>query len=114
MEKETPRLYEGMYLLNSGLSEEARKGALEHLQNEIAACGGEIQKIHERGRQRLAYQINGRREGYYYIIYFSVRPSAIMELWREYHLNENLMRFLTLRVEKVQESIEFKKMAENA
>lgn len=112
MSEEKQNLYEGMYIVSATLSDDARSKALDRIQNEITQRGGEILKVHDQGRKRMAYEISGHREGYYYIIYFNVKPSAIGEIWREYHLNEDLIRFLTLRTEKVMEKIEFKALAE--
>lgn len=112
MKHETPNLYEGMYILSATLSEDARAKALDRIQNGITSRGGKIEKIHNQGRKRLAYGIDGHREGYYYVLYFDVKPSAIEELWQEYHLNEDLIRFITLRTDKVLDKIEFKTLEE--
>jgi small subunit ribosomal protein S6 len=112
MSQDRPNLYEGMYVISATLSDDARHKALDRIQNGITSRGGEIKKLHERGRQRLAYEIDGHREGYYYVIYFNAPPSAILELWQEYHLNEDLVRFITLRTDKVMEKIEFKTLVE--
>jgi len=112
MSENKQHLYEGMYVISATLSDEARKKAVEKIQNGIVEHGGEILKVHDQGRRRLAYQIDGHREGYYYLIYFSVLPAAISELWHDYHLNEDLIRFITLRTEKVMEKIEFKSLVE--
>lgn len=106
------QLYEGMYILRANLSEDARQKALERLQSEITERGGSIEKLHDQGRRRLAYEIEGNREGYYYLFYFKAPATSITELWREYHLNEDLLRFITLRTEKVMEKIEFKSLGE--
>lgn len=103
-----PHLYEGMYILSATLSEDARNKALDRIVNGITSRGGQIEKIFDQGRKKLAYQINSRREGYYYIIFFSIEPNFVKELWEEYHINEDLVRFMNLRVESVPESIEFK------
>jgi len=110
MAKEKSRLYEGMYILSATLSDDARKKALEKITSGITDCGGEIKKIHEQGRKKLSYEINGRREGYYYVLYFTVTTTAIAKLWRDYHLNEDLIRFTTLQVENVMEEIKFKSL----
>ena len=112
MNPEKKALYEGMYILSSTLSDDARRKGLERITQEIEDHGGEIHKIHEQGRKKLAYEIKGFREGYYYLLYFSVPPKAIEELWREYHLNEDLIRFVTLRTDAVQETLEFVTLAE--
>jgi small subunit ribosomal protein S6 len=108
MKPKNQNLYEGMYVIRATLSEDARQKALEKIQNGITQHGGEIVKIHDQGRRRLAYDIDGHREGYYYLLYFKVIPSAISELWQEYHLNEDLVRFITLTTDKVLDKIEFK------
>jgi small subunit ribosomal protein S6 len=112
MSLDNPNLYEGMYVISAKLSEDARQKALDKIINGITSRGGEIQKIHEQGRRRLAYEITGHREGYYYIVYFTVKPSCIKDLWAEYHLHEDLVRFVTLRTEAVMEKIEFKPLVE--
>jgi small subunit ribosomal protein S6 len=108
MTEQSKNLYEGMYILSATLSDDARNKALDKIQKGITGQGGEILKIHEQGRRRLAYDIGGHREGYYYLVYFEVNPDAVNELWQEYHLNEDLVRFMTLRAEKVLDKIEFK------
>jgi small subunit ribosomal protein S6 len=112
MAKQNEQLYEGMYILNATLSEEARQKALEKITSGISEKKGEVVKMFEQGRKKLAYEINGRREGYYYVIYFRSPTSAMTEMWKEYHLNEDLIRFLTLRVEKVPEKMEFKSIVQ--
>lgn len=108
----TQNLYEGMYVLKASLSDDDRRKTLEKITQLIVDNGGEVLKIHDQGRRKLAYEIEGSREGYYYLIFFNVSPKAIAPMWKEYHLNQNLLRFLTLRAEQVVEKIEFKSLAE--
>lgn len=112
MSQNRQNLYEGMYVISATLSDDARHKALEKIQNGITSRGGEILKVHEQGRRRLAYEIDGHREGYYFLLYFNAKPSAITELWQDYHLNEDLVRFITLRTDKVMDKIEFKSLEE--
>jgi small subunit ribosomal protein S6 len=113
MNPKQKNLYEGMYIISATLSDDARQKALDRIQKGITERGGAILKVHDQGRRRLAYEIDGHREGHYFILYFDVTPAAIGELWQEYHLNEDLVRFVTLRAEKVQEKIEFKPLLED-
>ena len=105
-------LYEGMYILNAGLSEEARLRALKKIEDLIEEFGGSVVKLHDRGRQRLAYEIRNNREGYYYLLYFKVAADAIVKMQKEYHLMEDLLRFITLRADEVMEEIKFKSLVE--
>lgn len=107
MKKERKGLYEGMYILSATLSDDSRKKAFDKITDGITQKGGEIHKIHEQGRKKLAYEIDGKREGYYYVLYFTVPTREVLELWKEYHLHEDLIRFMTMRTEKVLETLEF-------
>lgn len=108
MKKERLHLYEGMYIISTTLSEDARKKAIEKIEEEIQAKGGEVHKQHDLGRLKLAYDIRGRKEGHYFVLFFSLNSNQINELWKEYHLHEDLMRFMTLRADKVQEELSYK------
>lgn len=108
MTNETANLYEGMYVISAALSDDARRKAFEKISSSITERGGEVHKVHEQGRRRLAYEIKKQREGYYYVMYFSVKPSFMSEMWQEYHLHEDLIRFMTLEADEVKETIEFK------
>ena len=110
MKKERNRLYEGMYILSATLSEDARNKALEKITKAIEEKSGEIHKIHEMGKRKLAYEIDKKREGFYYLIYFSIASIHLNELWSEYHLHEDLIRFMTLRANEVKENLEFKSL----
>jgi len=94
-------LYEGMYILSATLSDDSRKKAFEKITDGITEKGGEILKIHEQGRRKLAYDIDGKREGYYYVVYFNAPTQIIAELWKEYHLHEDLSIIRTRRQKSV-------------
>ncbi len=111
-EEKNKNLYEGMYIVSSTLSDDARNRVLDKIKMGITERGGKILKIHDQGRKRLAYEIDGRREGYYYLVYFEVKPEAINEMWADYKITEDLLRFVTLRTDKVLEKIEFKALLE--
>lgn len=113
MTEEKKNLYEGMYIISAKLSDDARNKTLDKIKDGITGRGGEIHKIHDQGRRRLAYEIEGHREGFYYVLYFDVQPVAIAEMWQDYHLSEDLIRFITMRTEAVCEKIEFKTLEEN-
>lgn len=110
MVKQRKHLYEGMYILSASLSDDARQKALEKINTGITSRGGEIHKVFDQGRRKMAYEINGRREGHYFILYFSAPTKNVTEMWKEYHLNEDLVRFVTLRAPVVPEKIEFKQL----
>lgn len=110
--EEKSYLYEGMYILSATLSDEAREKALDKITSAISERKGKVHKLFDQGRRKLAYEINRRKEGYYYILYFSLPSQAMREIWRLYRLDEDLIRFITLRVPAVPEKIEFKPLVQ--
>ncbi len=110
--KENKQLYEGMYILSSSLSDDARSKALDRIKTGIADTGGQVHKVHDQGRKKMAYEIRGAREGHYYLLFFTAPATALADLWKDYHLNEDLLRFLMLKTDEVKEQIEFKKLPE--
>ncbi len=100
-------LYEGMFIIKASLSDEARSKALDRVKGGLTQRGGELIKIHEMGLRRLAYSIDRHKEGVYTLIYFHLPPAHVTEFWQECHLNEDLLRFMTLRTESVLEKLEF-------
>jgi small subunit ribosomal protein S6 len=107
MKKERKGLYEGMYILSATLSQESRKKALDKILEGIEQKGGKVEKIHDRGRHKLCYEIKGKKEGHYYVIYFTLPTQGVLDLWKDYPLHEDLLRFMTMRTETILESLEF-------
>lgn len=108
MDKQRNRLYEGMFIISSNLSEDARKNALLKITSIIENRNGKINKIHDMEKRRLAYEINKKREGYYYLIYFTLSSKYLLEIQKEYLLHEDLIRSGIFKADQVLESLEFK------
>ena len=113
METVTKRLYEGMYILSATLGENARKLALDKITQGITDKSGKVLKIHDMGKKRLAYEINKRREGYYYLLYFEMDTDKMHLLSRDYQLHEDLMRYMTLETKEVKETLTFKSLPQS-
>jgi ribosomal protein S6 len=107
-------LYETMVILKPALSEADRKKAVDNIQNALKECGGKTEKVHEMGKRRLEYKIAvpGEQtlysEGHYVVIFHESPTSAIQKMASYYRFDETIIRTQTLRVESVQDSLEFK------
>lgn len=106
--KNRTHLYEGMYIFSASLSEEAMKKAISRITSSIEEKGGEVKKVFDHGKRKLAYEINNMRQGHYVSMYFAVSSLAVDPMWKEYHLNEDLLRYVTLRTEEMKETLELK------
>ena len=106
------RLYEGMYILKSTLGEEAQQKALERIFGIITAQGGEVKKLFDMGRRRLAYEIKENREGHYILIFFEAPSTGLVEINRENGFHEDLLRSMIIVAETVPEEISFKQLVQ--
>ena len=85
--------YESMVVITPTLSEENAKKENELIQNFIKEKGGEIINTDEWGKKRLAYQIRNFKEGYYFINYFTLDQTKVIELDQFYKLHEYVIRY---------------------
>lgn len=89
--------YESIYILRPTMEEEAVKAMVERFSNLITAEGGEIEKIDEWGKRRLAYPIDDFREGYYVLMNFNAESQLPSELERNYKITDGVIRYIIIR-----------------
>ncbi len=94
------RKYEVMYILKPDLKEEEIKDAIARLQGIITNFNGEIEKVEEMGKRRLAYEIKKIREGYYVLMNFKAEAKAVFELERVMKIMDEVIRYLIVKDEK--------------
>ena len=85
--------YESLYVIVPELNEEETKSVIDKFNDIITANGGEIVKVDEWGKRRLAYAINYKTEGYYVLVVFNGEPALPAELERNLKNDEKIMRF---------------------
>jgi len=91
--------YETMFILKPTLNEEETKAQIETVRANIEKNGGEIVSFDDMGSRQLAYEIEKNKRGYYYLIYFKAPGTSILELERNYRINENMLRFIFVKYE---------------
>ena len=91
------RNYEILYILKPTLEEDAVKTTIERLNQILSDNGAEVTEADEKGRRRLAYEINDFREGYYVILKVQATPDAINEFDRRIKLTDDVIRTLVVR-----------------
>ncbi|MBI5477006.1 MAG: 30S ribosomal protein S6 [Ignavibacteriales bacterium] len=92
--------YETTFIINASLDDPQIETIITHVTETIARNGGEITATNKWGRKRLAYTISKKNNGYYANIEFSAPGSMIPQLERVYQLDENILRFLTIHLDK--------------
>lgn len=91
--------YEAMYIISPTIDEEQVKALVEKF-NDLISEHGEIEKVEEWGRKKLAYEVQDQKEGYYVLVYFTANPEFPTELERNFKINENILKYLILNREK--------------
>ena len=84
--------YELIYIIDTAAEETTRKELIEKFNGIITANGGEVVKVEEWGKRRLAYAINYKTEGYYVYVSFNAGAELPKELTRNLQINESVIR----------------------
>ncbi len=106
--------YESLFVVKPTLTEEETKEQIAKIEGIISGNGGEIVSKSDMGTRNLAYEVEGNKRGYYTVLYFKAPSSLVAELERNYRINENVIKFLTVKFTTKKELQEFEKMSANA
>lgn len=88
------RNYELAVVINGTVSEEVKNETLEKVKALIPRFNGNVVKVDDWGKRRLAYDIQKVREGFYYFITFEAPVSAPKEIESRIRILETVLRFL--------------------
>lgn len=94
------KFYETTVVIDSTLKADDTRNLRDKIANFITNHGGQIVKIDEWGKRRLAYEIEKKQYGYYLHIRFGAPEAVPGLLEREYRLNESVLRYLTIAVDR--------------
>ena len=92
--------YESAVIINAALDDEQIESIITRIKDFITNNGGNIRDIDNWGRKRLAYMINKSKIGYYVIFRFDAPTNIISKLERNYTLDEHILRYLTISLNK--------------
>ena len=88
------RDYELGFILSPEVSEEETRSILDRLGQIVAQYGGQVVKVNQWGRRRLAYPIERHRDGYYVFIDMILTPETVVELERTLKVSEIVLRYM--------------------
>jgi len=94
------RVYETTFIVNASLDDHQIDAVIEKVKDLITKNGGEIREFVKWGRKRFAYPIKKKNNGFYVVIEFSAPGDVIAKLERHYFLDENILRYLSLVLDK--------------
>jgi len=91
------RDYELGFILNPEVSEEQSHALLERVEQIVSNYDGQVVRVNQWGRRRLAYPIEHHRDGYYVFIDMILTPETVLELDRNLKVSEEVLRHLITR-----------------
>ena len=94
------RIYEVVFIIDPDAPDEETKRLTENLQTIITDQGGTITKSEVMGRRQLAYQIGRKNEGVYVLFEIEGAGREIAELERRMRVSDQVIRYLTVRVDE--------------
>ncbi|MDA7818142.1 30S ribosomal protein S6 [Sulfurimonas sp.] len=108
------RKYENLVIVKPTLTAEEIQASVKAIEEVITSNGGEITTTDTMGMRKLAYPIDKNERGYFHVIYYTIAPSAINEIERRFRINEDLLRFVTIKYDTNREVIAFDKLVQTA
>jgi len=96
-------LYEHVYLARQDASAQQVEELTAHLKSVIEGLGGSVAKTEYWGVKSLSYRLRKNRKAHFTLMNISAPPAAINEIERLERLNEDVLRYLTIRVEEHEE-----------
>ena len=96
----TQRIYEVMFIVDTATTDDDITRLTENLLQIITDQGGTITKNENMGRRNLAYPIGRKNEGYYILFEIEGTGREIAELERRMRVNDQIIRYITVRVDE--------------
>jgi small subunit ribosomal protein S6 len=94
------RIYEVVFIIDPATGEEDSTRLVENLQKIVTDQGGAITKSESMGRRQLAYKIGRNTEGQFMLFEIEGTGGEIAELERRMRVSDQVMRYLTVRVDE--------------
>jgi small subunit ribosomal protein S6 len=96
-------LYEHVYLARQDVTAQQVEALTEQLKGVVTGRGGKISKTEYWGVKSLAFRIKKNRKAHFSLLNIEAPSDAVVEMERQLRLNEDVIRFLTLRVDEHEE-----------
>lgn len=96
-------LYEHVFLSRQDASAQQVEELTAHLKGVIEQMGGKVAKLEQWGVKSLSYRLRKNRKAHYTFMNLDAPPAVINEIERQERLNEDVLRYLTVRVDEHEE-----------
>ena len=93
--------YESTFIARQDISSQDADKLADEFTNIVEKSGGKVIKKESWGLLNLAYKINKAKKGHYVMLGIEASGGTVSEIERKYSLNEDIVRSLTIKVEKI-------------
>jgi small subunit ribosomal protein S6 len=92
--------YESIFILNPELPPEQNEKTKETMSEIVRKQGGDIHVVDDWGVKKLAYDVKKHKKGHFVLMQFAGSAGIVQELERNYRVNDGVIKYMTLRIEK--------------
>jgi small subunit ribosomal protein S6 len=96
-------LYEHVYLARQDVTSQQVEDLTTQMKGVIAAGGGTVGKVEYWGVKSLSFRMSKNRKAHFTLINIDAPPAAVAEMERQLRLNEDVLRYMTIRVEALED-----------
>lgn len=93
--------YESVLIARQDLGQSQVNSIVSDLSNVIAQNGGEVVRADNWGLKNLAYRVKKNRKGHYVVLNISAPAAAVAEYERQMRFNEDIIRYMTIKVDEL-------------
>jgi small subunit ribosomal protein S6 len=97
-------LYECVLIARNDVTQQQVEGLADEIAGQLETDGGAVKKREYWGLRGLSYRIKKNRKGHYMLLGLDAKPAFVTEMERQLRLNEDVIRFMTIRVEEIEEA----------
>ncbi|MBB3974469.1 30S ribosomal protein S6 [Hansschlegelia beijingensis] len=97
-------LYEHVFLARQDVTSQQVEEMTAQYTQVLTSQGGEVKKTEYWGVKPLAYRINKNRKAHYTLLNIDAPASAVAEMERQMGISEDVLRFMTIKVEELEEA----------
>ncbi|MCK5297076.1 MAG: 30S ribosomal protein S6 [Alphaproteobacteria bacterium] len=96
-------LYESVLIVRQDVSTAQVESLADDLTKVLSDMGGNVSKRENWGLRTLAYRIKKNRKGHYVLLNIDAPAEAVHEYERQMRINEDILRYITIRVDELEE-----------
>jgi small subunit ribosomal protein S6 len=97
-------LYECVFIARNDVTQQQVDAIADGIAGQLEADGGAVKKREYWGLRSLAYRIKKNRKAHYMLLGLDAQPAFVTEMERQLRLNEDVLRFMTVRVPAIEEA----------